>query len=91
MKEYLESNAAEVKNMLLTEWNMDDAKRVWREEALEEGMEKGMEEGMKTGMEKGMEKAAKAALAKGFSVADVADITGLDEETVKKLKAGLVI
>jgi predicted transposase/invertase (TIGR01784 family) len=81
--------------MLLTEWNMDDAKRVWREEALEEGMEKGMktgmEKGMKTGMEKGMKKAAKAALAKGFSVADVADITGFDEETVKKLKAGVVM
>jgi hypothetical protein len=43
MKEYLECNASGVRNMLLTEWNMDDAKRVWRKEALEEGMEKAAE------------------------------------------------
>jgi flagellar biosynthesis/type III secretory pathway protein FliH len=32
-------------NMLLTEWNIDDAKVIWREEGWEEGMEKGREEG----------------------------------------------
>jgi hypothetical protein len=79
MKEYLESNASEVKNMLLTEWNMDDAKRVWQEEAAEKAAEEATE------------RTAKTALAKGFSVADVADITGLDEETVKRLKAGIVM
>jgi predicted transposase/invertase (TIGR01784 family) len=79
MKEYLESNASEVENMLLTEFNMDDAKRVWQEEAREEGIEKGIE------------KTAKAALAKGLSVSDVADITGLGEEKVKKLKTGVVM
>jgi predicted transposase YdaD len=75
MKEYLENNASEVENMLLTEFNMDDAKRVWQEEAREEGLEK----------------TAKAALAKGLSVSDVADITGLGEEKVKKLKTGVVM
>jgi hypothetical protein len=28
----LEENAAEVFNMLITEWNLDDAKKVWFEE-----------------------------------------------------------
>ena len=28
-------------NMLMTEWNWDDAKQVWFEEGLEEGIEKG--------------------------------------------------
>ncbi|MDR1245842.1 MAG: hypothetical protein LBK57_02300, partial [Clostridiales Family XIII bacterium] len=79
MKDYLENNASEVENMLLTEFNMDVAKRVWREEGVEEGIEKNREE------------TAKAALVKGLSVSDVADITGLDEERVKNLKNGIVM
>jgi hypothetical protein len=42
MDAFLETHGSEVENMLFTEFNMDDAKAVWREEALEEGMEKGM-------------------------------------------------
>jgi hypothetical protein len=83
MREYLETHSSEVRNMLFTEFNMDDAKEIWREEGFEDGMEKGIE--------KGVEKAARAALAKGISVSDVADITGLDEETVKNLRAGVVM
>jgi hypothetical protein len=41
MKDFFEANASEVVNMLLTEWNWDDAKAVWREEALEEGLQRG--------------------------------------------------
>jgi predicted transposase/invertase (TIGR01784 family) len=37
LKEFLKENASEVLNMLLTEWNWDDAKEVWQEEAREEG------------------------------------------------------
>jgi predicted transposase/invertase (TIGR01784 family) len=47
LKEYLEIHGSEVLNMLLEEWNMEDAKKVWREEALEEGVEIGMKEGKK--------------------------------------------
>jgi predicted transposase/invertase (TIGR01784 family) len=79
MKEYLESNASEVENMLFTEFNMDVAKKIWREEGVEEGIERGIE------------KTARSALAKGLSVSDVADITGLDEEGVRKLKNGIVV
>ncbi|MDR1277400.1 MAG: hypothetical protein LBK02_01470 [Treponema sp.] len=28
--------------MLLDEWNLDEAKEVWQEEAMEKGMEKGL-------------------------------------------------
>ncbi|MDR2305225.1 MAG: Rpn family recombination-promoting nuclease/putative transposase [Treponema sp.] len=45
LKDILETHAAEVMNMLMTEWNWDDAKEVWFEEGMEKGMEKGMEEG----------------------------------------------
>ena len=33
LKEFLDKNASEVANMLITEWNWDDAKEVWQEEA----------------------------------------------------------
>jgi len=57
--------------MLLTEWNTEEAKVVWREEALEE---------------KAME-IARNALAKGLPLETIHDITGLDLETIKNLQA----
>jgi hypothetical protein len=41
---FLREHSTEVINMLFTEWNWDDAKEIWQEEALEEGLEKGREE-----------------------------------------------
>ena len=34
-------------NMLMTEWNWDDAKQVWFEEGIEEGIEQGVVKGRK--------------------------------------------
>ncbi|MDR1899788.1 MAG: Rpn family recombination-promoting nuclease/putative transposase [Treponema sp.] len=45
---FLTEHSSEVRNMLLTEWNWDDAKEVWQEEAREEGREEGREEERKT-------------------------------------------
>ena len=56
--------------MLLTEWNIEEAKEVWYEEGKEE---------------KAME-IARNALAKGLSVEVIRDITGLDTETIKSLR-----
>jgi len=44
--------------MLMGEWNWDDAKEVWQEEAREEGREKGREEIMNL-------------LEKGFSIEEI--------------------
>ena len=38
---FLKINSSDVMNMLLTEWNWDDARDVWQEEAREEGREEG--------------------------------------------------
>ncbi|MDR0442697.1 MAG: Rpn family recombination-promoting nuclease/putative transposase [Treponema sp.] len=46
LKPFLETHSTEVFNMLLTEWNTEEAKEVWFEEGLVEGMEKGMEKGI---------------------------------------------
>ena len=48
LREYLESNSSEVKNMLLTEWNWKDAEEVWREEGREEGEKNNKEKTIKT-------------------------------------------
>jgi len=71
LKEFLKKNSSEVINMLLTEWNFDDAKQVWFEE----------------GMEKSKEEIARNALAEGASIEFIQKITGLDIDTIKSLQA----
>ena len=39
LAEYLEKNGSEVRNMLLTEWKLEEAQQVWFEEGREEGRE----------------------------------------------------
>ena len=80
LTEFFKRHATEVINMLLTEWNMEEAKQVWYEEGVEEGLEKGME--------KGMETVARNALAEGAALEFVQKITGLDMETLKNIQAG---
>jgi hypothetical protein len=69
LREFLEQNGSEVMNMLMTEWNWDDALAVRYEE----------------GMEKGKEETARNALAEGASIEFIQKITGLDMETIKSL------
>ena len=40
--------------MLFTEFDIDVAKTIWREEALEEGMEKGLKKGRAEGIKEGI-------------------------------------
>ena len=42
LAEFLKSHASEVLNMLTTEWNLETAKKVWRQEWIEEGLEQGL-------------------------------------------------
>jgi predicted transposase/invertase (TIGR01784 family) len=71
--------------MLLSEWNIDEAKAVWREEALEEGREQGLEQGL----EEGYGEIVKNALAKGYSVKAISELTGLDIDTITRLAHNL--
>jgi predicted transposase/invertase (TIGR01784 family) len=73
LKTFLETHSSEVFNMLITEWNLDEAKEAWYEEGREEGREEGIED------------IARNALAEGLSVDVVKKITGLDMETIKSL------
>jgi predicted transposase/invertase (TIGR01784 family) len=80
--EFFEENGTEVMNMLMTEWNWDDALAV----RYEEGLEKGLEEGLEKGLEEGLEKTARNALAEGISIDIIEKITGLDLDTIRKLQ-----
>ncbi|MDR0759373.1 MAG: hypothetical protein LBF74_04600, partial [Treponema sp.] len=54
LKEFLETHGSEVVNMLLTEWNLEDALAVEREEGREKGREEGLEETVKNLLDFGM-------------------------------------
>lgn len=75
MKEFLEKNASEVLNMLFTEFDMDTAKEVWKQEGKEEGRKEEKLEIAKN-------------LIYVLNIKDIASIskaTGLSDEEIKKL------
>jgi predicted transposase/invertase (TIGR01784 family) len=80
LKSFLETQGSEVLNMLLTEWNIEEAKEVWWEEAKEEGREEGKEEGK-------ME-IARNAFAEGATIEFIQKITGLNTETIQNIRSG---
>jgi len=81
LKEFLEKHAAEVFNMLITDWNLKDAKEVWKEEAREEGIEEGIEQGI----EQEKLTIARNLLAKGSTPDFVSEITGLSLEEIANI------
>jgi hypothetical protein len=70
LKEFLIKNTSEVFNMLMTEWNWDDALAVRYKE----------------GREDKSEEIARNALAKGYSVEEINDLTGLAPEVIRELE-----
>lgn len=48
LTDFMKTKGSEVVNMLMTEFNIDDAKMVWREEGIAEGEERGKERGERT-------------------------------------------
>jgi len=60
-------------NMLLTEWNLEEAKVAWHEE----------------GREKTQEEIARNALVEGFPLETVQKITDLDIQAIHNIQAGL--
>ncbi|MDR1813059.1 MAG: Rpn family recombination-promoting nuclease/putative transposase [Candidatus Fibromonas sp.] len=89
LKDFLERNASEVRNMLFARWDWDVAKRVWQEEAEERGREKGVAigeaRGVAIGREEGVLRTARQMKAKGLNVALIAEVTGLLEEDIERL------
>jgi len=66
--------------MLLTEWKLEEAQRVW----FEEGRVEGRVEGESKGELKGILKTARAMFADGDSLEKIARNTGLPLDTLKE-------
>ena len=94
LKEFLLLHGSEVINMLNVEWNLDDAKRIWKEEAREEGLEEGIKEGLEKGLKKGLEKGeikkamemAKKMMLKNKPIDEIIEFTGLTKKEILKIK-----
>ena len=88
MGEFLSKHGSEVKNMLFTEWNMDEALAVTAEEARAEGRAAGRIEGERSGLEKGEKlgvKKAIQALDGVLSAEVIAEKLGLPLEYVQEI------
>ena len=93
MQPFLMNHASEVENMLLTEWNWEDAKQVWQEEAREdgriEGRAEGRVEGRAEGMKLGAEKERKNLILRLLTVMpkeQVAKTLQMSVEEIQKIE-----
>lgn len=77
----------------IEQWIRQEGIKEGWQEGIKEGIKEGRQEGIKEGIKEGeMKKAvetARAALKRGLPEDVVAEITGLDQETVRRLKAEL--
>ena len=76
LSKFLELHSAEVFNMLITEWNTEDAKEVWYEEGLEDGREEARKEKLLT---------ASNLKKLGVSIEIIARATGLSAGEIEGL------
>ncbi|MGA1867663.1 MAG: Rpn family recombination-promoting nuclease/putative transposase [bacterium] len=60
------------------------------EQLIEKGKKEGIEKGKKEGIKKAKIEAAKKMLSKKYPINDIADITGLPVEEIKKLKSSVI-
>jgi predicted transposase/invertase (TIGR01784 family) len=82
LKDFLKQHGTEVINMLMSEWNMEDALRIRAEEAKEEGIEKGIEKGK----EITLETTARKMIREAIPLDIIAKITGFDFQRLMKLQ-----
>ncbi|MDR1858085.1 MAG: hypothetical protein LBQ69_01295, partial [Treponema sp.] len=67
-------------------WDWNSSINHARREGKEEGQKEGHKEGHKEGLAEGKIEIARNALAKGYTLEQVCDITGLDPQAIEKLK-----
>jgi hypothetical protein len=84
LKGFLSEHGAEVTNMLMTEWKLDEVLAVRERDAWEEGREEGLEKGL----EKGREESVRNLLKYGMDAGRVAEALKISLETVMKIQSG---
>jgi len=85
MNTYLETRGSEVRNMLLTEWNLDDALKYAKEEGEEKGLAEGEAKGEAKGLAEGKHDAARRMKADGLESTLIEKYTGLSQEEIADL------
>ena len=73
LREFLSAHGSEVENMLTTEWNWDDAKRIWQEESEAKGA-----------INKAIEMARKM-LAHGKPIEEIIEFTELTANEIENI------
>lgn len=72
-KDFVRRHGSEAVNMLFTQFNMEDAKKVWQEEAYEDGEEAGIQKGIQQGEKLTLLKLIQRKLQKGKPVEQIAE------------------
>jgi len=71
LRPFLETHSSEVQNMLITEWNLEEAQQAWlaqgRDEGIEIGVGKGRNEGIEIGLGRGRNEGIEIGLGRGRS------------------------
>ena len=81
LKEFLEKNRAEAKNVSIYEYDQEKHIRQEREEAWEDGEKAGEHKGE----EKKLKELIQKKLAKGKTIPEIAEILEEDEDTIRRL------
>ena len=89
LKPFLEAHRAEVKGMLLTEYNEAETMELFREDGRKEGIEIGIEIGEERGIEKGIEIGEERGIVKGIekgiikgTIITCRDLLGYNDEQI---------
>lgn len=85
LKEFLEKNRREAKNVSIYEYDQEKHIRQEREEAWEAGREAGEKAGVRKGEENKLMELIRKKLAKGKSVSEIAEALEEEEDTIQRL------
>ncbi|TVR63390.1 MAG: hypothetical protein EA426_00870, partial [Spirochaetaceae bacterium] len=78
------SQLTEVKTMLAEV--VEKIEKRGEDRGKQQGIQQGIQQGMQQGMQQARREDARKMLKRGFSVADIADITGLSEQEILSLR-----
>ena len=92
LADFLKTHASEVLNMLTTEWNIERAKVVWKQESWEDGLEQGLEKGREEGIAKGVNISAEIIkdIKRELPIERIAARHHVPTDTIKQLQAALI-
>ena len=85
LKEFLEKNRREAKNVSIYEYDQEKHIRQEREEAWEAGEKAGWEAGRETGQMDKLQEQIQKKLAKGKTIPEIAEALEEEEDTIRRL------